>query len=171
MKILKGILLGLICLLTVFLIFAAMLPGEYELQQSIDVKVTPDRVYASLSDFEQHLSWDPYFENISTSDNQIEGEAGQLLHAISWKSASDREELFEITQIIENEMIQIAKVGKMIELNTWELRPLRSDSSSVIWTTRRNLNFPIERIAHFMGSSALESDMFNRLQSLKLHLE
>ncbi len=174
MKILKGLLIGLILLLLVFLIIAAVLPGEYEVQQTIDVKLQPDRTYTILTDFEYLVNWDPEFSDTNISSYEIRGDSAQLLHAISWQSVAFGNGSYEITQLTPNEYIQILKEytdSNEFELISWEFRPLRGDSSSVIYTVRGNLGYPMGRFAHLFEAAPIETEITARLQALKRFLE
>ncbi|HEY0721008.1 MAG TPA: SRPBCC family protein [Gammaproteobacteria bacterium] len=47
-------------LIAALLIFAAVQPGNFRIQRSLEIKAPPERIFARLNDFHQWAAWSPW---------------------------------------------------------------------------------------------------------------
>ena len=56
----KKILIAIVVIIAAILIFAATRPDTFRVQRSANIKASPEKIYAILSDFQSWPSWSPY---------------------------------------------------------------------------------------------------------------
>ncbi len=93
MKILKGFLFTVLALVVVFVAVGYFLPKDYDMERSIVIDATPERIHAYVGDLEQWDKWMPWKE----ADPSIEVKLGEKTKGVgahqSWTGKDGKGEL------------------------------------------------------------------------------
>jgi hypothetical protein len=154
----KKITLGLLGLLALLLVVAALRPASFRVERSLLVNAPPDRVYPLLADFHRWTAWSPWEAMDPAMQRQYSGAPQGLGAAYAWqgndKVGAGR---MEITQTTPPPVGGAAKGGLKIRLdfikpfaasNTAEFKlEGGSDGTTVTWT----MTGPSPYIARLIG--------------------
>ena len=171
MKILKTSLYILAILLVVYLVLCFTGPKKLEVSRSIDIKATPEMVYAQVSDFANWPAWSPWFRKEKDIENTYTGDPGTVGHMMTWKSKSMGSGKQTVTAVEANHLFKTDLV-----FDDWDgkseadlmLDP-SSDGTKVTWTMNgADVPFMMRGMIVIIGmTKKLEADYDEGLMHLK----
>lgn len=86
MKILKILILGLVCLLLLVLLAGFLMPSHWKAERSLAIRATPAAVHAHVGNLERWPEWMPWIAEDPQMAIEFEGEAGAVGSVMRWKS-------------------------------------------------------------------------------------
>lgn len=105
---LKKILLGLVAVVVVVFILAALQPDDFRLERKTTIKATPAAVYALVNDFHSWQAWSPWAKLDPNMETNYEGQNYGVGASYWWKGNNEvGEGRMTITSNKPSELIQI----------------------------------------------------------------
>jgi uncharacterized protein YndB with AHSA1/START domain len=175
MKILKYLLLGLLGLVAVVLLAAAILPKSYEVKLSETINAPHAKVYEYVKLFK---SQDEYSEWMKPDPNvkiTIEGTDGTVGSSFYWKG-NDAVGEGKITNktvtpdLIEQEMSFIKPMESQAFFNT-SFKAIDSTATELTIKMFGTDPYPFNLLSHLFGTKIIEETEKKNLQNLKAILE
>lgn len=170
MKVLKVIGLVLLIILVLFLIIALFLPSEYRVQRSAEIMVTPDSLYAVLSDYNYFAKWNPWIPMEPEASVEIAGSPGTVGTSYSWSGKIIGTGKLVVTNMTPPSSIQqrihfIEPMESQADLE-WRLEPT-SGGTKLVWTMRGPNDYPMGRYFGLLMDDMMGKDFESGLANLK----
>jgi len=86
---LKKILLGLVAIIAIFLIVAALQPADFRITRSAVIAAPPAVVFEQINDFHKWNDWSPWAKLDPDAKNSFDGPASGVGAKFSWSGNSD----------------------------------------------------------------------------------
>lgn len=89
MKILKTILYLILGLVVVWLLTAALVPGDVKYEKSISINASPDKVWGNVNSLRGMDQWSPWNDKDPNLKKEWSGNTGQVGEKMCWEGNSD----------------------------------------------------------------------------------
>jgi uncharacterized protein YndB with AHSA1/START domain len=177
-KILKYTLLGLLSLVVIILIAAAIMPSEYAVERHVVIQKSRNEVFAfarMLGNQDKYSVWEGRDPNIKKSYRGTDGQVGAVYR---WESQNEEVGVGEqeITRIEENKRIESAlRFEAPFESNdqaymAFEDAP--NGATKVVWGFNGKMPYPFNLMLPFMGmEEMLGKDFQDGLDKMKAYTE
>lgn len=86
---LKKILLGLVAIIVVFLIVAAMQPADFRISRTAVIAAPPAAVFGQINDFHKWNDWSPWAKLDPNAKNSFDGPASGVGAKFSWSGNNE----------------------------------------------------------------------------------
>ena len=172
MKTIRILTLILVAIIVGLLIWAAVLPGELHIKQSIKIKAPIGVVYNEINDLHNWNNWSSWKD--STLSAKFEGAQKGVGASVIW---TDKREGAGTLTITETEPFNIIKTKMSVDNNTEDAIMVfnfeqEGDSVKVIWTRDINgLSYPFGRFVGWMLEKGYEHNFKRSLETLKNYIE
>jgi carbon monoxide dehydrogenase subunit G len=125
-------------LIVVFVVLVAIKPNTFRIQRSIDIKASPDKVFALISDFHNWTLWAPQDKEDSTMKRSYGGSAKGEGAISEWNSSGSagKGRMFITESKPPNRItinVDFARPFETHNVNEFTLEPA-GDSTKVTWT-------------------------------------
>ena len=139
--------LGLIIL---FLIIAALLPGNYNVEKSTVIKKSPGEVMNMVGDLNFYSKWNPWQQSDPTARNTISGTPKVPGHKYSWEGKKVGVGSLTINSIDNKHIhfdLEFLKPWKSKAKDNWLFEPWGDGSETkVTWQNSGELPWPMARL-------------------------
>ncbi len=173
MKFLKRLLYIILAIVAVVLIVALFLSKVANIESSIKIGISSDKVFQMIATYSHRSAWDPWVEIDSSTKVTIENVDGYIGSKYSW----DGEKVGTGQEVIDSidfgkHIKSLIRFGGMegVSVNEWDFIP-KGDSTDVIWSFSTEGNYPIGRIFLVLMKSQLKGNFNKGLENLKKYLE
>lgn len=78
--------IGIVIVLFVLVGVAFLLPQKVHVERSVDIRATPDQVFAMVNSFQRFNEWSPWFEKDPNAKYTFEGPSAGVGAKMSWAS-------------------------------------------------------------------------------------
>src|SRR5687767_5693266 len=160
--------LGLIIL---FLIIAALLPRNYNVEKSTVIKKSPGEVMNKVGDLNYYSKWNPWQQSDPTARNTISGTPKAPGHKYSWEGKKVGVGSLTINSIDNKHIhfdLEFLKPWKSKAKDNWLFEPWGDGSETkVTWQNSGNLPYPMARIMGPMINKNLNKQFEEGLGNLK----
>jgi hypothetical protein len=139
------LLLGIIALI---LIVAALLPGTYIVERTIEIAKPPEIVYPLVADYNQWLKWSPWPKMDPEAKQTVSGSPGTTGHSWSWEGKQAGTGSITIAHTEENRAVHSKLVFKepmSSEADDSILLEPTATGTKVTWRNSGNLPYPVGR--------------------------
>jgi hypothetical protein len=139
------LLLGIIALI---LIVAALLPGSYTVERSVEIAKPPEVVYPLVADYNNWLKWSPWPKMDPEAKQTVTGAPGAAGHSWSWEGEKSGVGSMTLALVEENRSIQSKLVFKKpmnSEADDYILLEPTPTGTKVTWRNTGNLPYPVGR--------------------------
>lgn len=167
-KYLAGVLISLL------LIVPALLPNQYLVERTITIESSQENIYSYLVNLESWQEWSPWMAKEPGAEFSFHGIPGVVGSYTQWSGeviGSGKQTLTELrgheyieTKLEFTEPSTPDSVGyiKIVD---------RVNHVEVIWGTKGELSYPVERVMGLFIPSMIAPDFEKGLKSLKMRLE
>jgi len=160
--------LGIIIL---FLIIAALLPRNYNVEKSTVIKKSPGEVMNKVRDLNHYSKWNPRQQSDPTARNTISGTPKAPGHKYSWEGKKVGVGSLTINSIDNKHIhfdLEFLKPWKSKAKDNWLFEPWGDGSETkVTWQNSGNLPYPMARIMGPMINKNLNKQFEEGLGNLK----
>lgn len=135
-------------LIVAFLVVAALLPGGYSVERSIEIARPPSLVFEQVADFNKWLAWNPWTEMEPTAKNTMSGTPGTVGAAWAWEGEELGVGSMTIEEIEKDRFIHSKLAFKEpMESEAFDYMRLEPTASGtrVTWRNEGSLPYPIGR--------------------------
>lgn len=173
MKILKKILLVIGVLLAIWLIAAAFIDGNCQLQKSVSINATPDLVWTETNSLKAIDNWSPWNKLDPNMKKEWTGTTGEIGEKVCWEGNEDAGKGCQ-------ELVKIDSVARKIDTQVKFLTPYESEAdfsvsimpvgntSRATWSFTSNIPFPFSPMKLFFSlEDSMGKDFEEGLQNLK----
>jgi hypothetical protein len=144
----KKLLYLLMGILALVLIVAALLPGSYTVERSIEIAKPPEVVYPLVADYNNWLKWSPWPKMDPEAKHEVTGAPGASGHSWSWEGETSGSGSMTLAVAEENRSIQSKLVFKepmASEADDFILLEPTPTGTKVTWRNSGNLPYPVGR--------------------------
>lgn len=170
-KILKVLAVVVIGIVVLFFGVAAVLPGSYTLERSVEIAAPPALVYARVVDYNAWLDWSPWPKMDPAAKHDIAGEPGTVGMTWTWSGEQLGVGSLTIKELEENRSLhstlEFKEPMQSIGDDYVELEPTANGGTRVTWRNTAELDYPIGRYFGLTVESVLGSQYVDGLASLK----
>ena len=175
MDILKKIIIAMGILLALLFIGALFLPSRYDYRWTVDIEAPPEKVYATVADFNSWQHWDVWYGRDPQAKFQISGKPGEPGHARSWEGPLMGKGRFHIVGVqrpVEVTILMEVREPNVLHLDQkFIIVPLPQGGSSLTWSVSGELVYPLGRLLGLFFKGFIEPDFLDSLANLKNYLE
>lgn len=168
LKILAGLMAAFIAL---FLLVAAVLPGTYTVERSIEIDRPPALVYAQVTDYNAWLEWSPWPQMDPNAKHTVNGAPGTVGMTWSWEGDELGVGAMTIAALDENRSLhstlEFKEPMQSIADDYVELEPLDGGRTRVTWRNTGELPYPVGRYFGLGMDGMLGPQYEDGLQNLK----
>lgn len=164
---------GTIVLLLVLIAF--FLPDNYEVKREIRINRPVSVVFEQVSDFNNHLQWNPWSQEDSSSRHMITGSPGMSGSKWTWDSKKTGKGSMILLELSDHDWIIYKLVfeypNQMESLDLWFFREEKDGVTHVEWRNSGELGFPLGRWFGLFMDSFLGKNFEEGLYNLKSRCE
>lgn len=138
----------LIGIIAIILVVAALLPGSYTVERSIEIAKPPEVVYPLVADYNNWLKWSPWPKMDPEAKQTVSGTAGAPGHSWSWEGETSGVGSMTLALAEENRSVQSKLVFKKpmaSEADDSILLEATPTGTKVTWRNTGNLPYPVGR--------------------------
>lgn len=166
----KTIIFILIGFFALILIAGALGPKKMEVKRSITINQPVSEIFNYTTDYQHRLNWNPWLEQDPNARHTFQGESGQPGNRWTWSGEQIGKGYLEIKEIKNNKkLVSDLKFTEPWESQSIDIRKFEEtpQGTKVIWITRSELSYPIERIVGIFMNNRMGSTISKGLQNLK----
>jgi uncharacterized protein YndB with AHSA1/START domain len=173
---LKSIIAIVVAVVAALLAYAATRPDTFLVQRTADIKASPDRIYAQITDFRKWGTWSPYEKRDPAMKRQLAGAASGVGAVYEWDGNGEvgqgRMEIVEVKSpelvVIQLDFVRPLETRNRVEFT---LRP-QGDTTHVTWTMKGPSPYVSKLMGVFFDMDALIGrDFESGLASLRAAAE
>lgn len=157
-------------LFAIILIAGALGPKEVQVKREIIIDQPVSVVFEYATEYKHMLNWNPWMEKDPNAKHTIRGETGKPGNRWTWEGENVGKGYLEIKEVEHNEkVVSELKFSEPWESNSKDIRMFEetSNGTKVVWITKSELSFPIERIIGFFMDSMMGGNLNKGLQNLQ----
>lgn len=167
-KILAILALGLVAL---FFIVAAVLPGTYTVERTIEIDRPPAVVYGQVTDYNAWLEWSPWPKMDPNAKHTVEGTPGTVGMTWSWSGEELGVGAMTIAALEPNRSLhstlEFKEPMQSLADDYVELEPTDDGGTRVTWRNTGDLPYPVGRYFGLGMDGMLGPQYEEGLQNLK----
>ena len=170
MKVLRFILIVLVCIIALIFIVALFLPSSYRVERSQEIAAPVETVFTKASNFWYRNSWDPWMAKDSTATSAVTGPTAAAGSAWAWEGKVIGKGKILIEDILPNSTIQ----SKIMFYKPMEAEAdiFWSFDSTAIgtkanWAIEGGVGYPMGRYFGLLMENTIGPDFENGLANLK----
>jgi hypothetical protein len=176
MKILKRLLLGVICLIALLLIVALFVNKDYKIEREITINKPEQPVFEYLKSLQNQKNWSTWSSMDPKMTDEMKGTDATVGAVWSWKSKVMGDGEQKITKIIDNEQIDIDLTFFSPYKSTspcWlKTEAVSEQSTKVKWGMTGHMDYPMNVMQLFVSmEKMIGTEYENSLKNLKGILE
>lgn len=145
MKILRVLLFILIGIIALYLILSFIGPKKLEMERSIEVNASKERVFEHVNSLQDMEKWSPWSKMDADAEGQFEGEEGEIGSSYTWSGDTVGMGTQKITEIdAPNKVATRLEFGgdQPFKANAWiELDSLGPRKTEVVWGFSTDFSF------------------------------
>jgi hypothetical protein len=167
---LKKLAYAVLGIVAVFLIVAAVLPGSYTVERSVEIAKQPAVVYDQISDYNVWLEWSPWPKTEPTAKQTVTGEPGTVGMTWSWEGEVVGVGSMTLAAVEEGRSIQSKLVFKepmTSEADDYMILEPTENGTKVTWRNTGELPYPVGRYFGLGVEGMLGPQFEEGLESLK----
>lgn len=161
----KKILLGLVALIAIVLIAAAMQPASFRVERSTTIAATPQALFEQVNDHRKFEAWNPWAKMDPTAKNTYSGPPSGVGSACSWAGEKVGEGTATITESKPGELVRQRMDWKKPMEGTstvdFTFKP-EGDKTVVTWAMYGKNNFMGKLFSLFMDCESMCGPEFEK---------
>lgn len=170
MKFLKILLIIVGILVAAFFIAALIIPKDYAVERTVQIKASHDVVFSQTSDLEALYAWSPWAKKDTAMEYYFEGEAGVVGQKYFWKGNEEvgegHQEIISISEnLIESKLVFLTPM-EAIGMSNIKLEDGEDGMISVTWGYYDTTSFP-SNVFNLMMDAMMGADFQQGLNELK----
>ena len=142
---LKKIILTAVVLLAALLVYAALRPGTFQVQRTVNIQAPPEKIFPLINDYHNWPAWSPWEKLDPNMNRTLSGPASGQGAVYEWsgngKAGAGR---MEITQSVPSSKVTIkldfSKPMEGHNVTEFTLQP-KGNSTDVVWTMSGPVNY------------------------------
>ncbi len=162
---LKKILLGLVAVIALFLIVAAMQPADYRVERSLTIAATPAVLFDQVNDHKKFATWNPWDKMEPSSKTTYSGTDSGVGAIASWKGEKVGEGSATITEGKPGELVRQRMDWKKpmegVSTVDFTFKP-EGDKTTVTWAMYGKNGFAGKAMSLFMDCESLCGPEFDK---------
>jgi uncharacterized protein YndB with AHSA1/START domain len=144
----KKLLYLAIAVVALILVVAALLPGSYTVERSVEIAKPPEVVYPLVADYNNWLKWSPWPKMDPAAKQTVTGTPGGAGHSWSWEGEKSGVGSMTLAAVEPNRSVQSKLVFKepiTSEADDYILLEPTATGTRVTWRNTGNLPYPVGR--------------------------
>lgn len=158
-------------LIVTLLLIAALMPKTYNVERSIIIQKTADRVKSYVSNFNEYAAWNPWQKMEPNAEKTISGTPGLAGHTYKWKGKKIGIGSLTLKSADDKHIhidLEFLKPWKAKAKDNWLFEPWGDGSETkVTWQNSGDLPWPIARLMGPMINKNLYHQFGAGLDNLK----
>lgn len=161
------VILGLIAL---FLLLAAILPGQYLVEKCIVINRPAAEVYNKVADLNYYSQWNPWQKTDPDARSVIDGSPMQVGHKYQWNGKKVGEGSLTVRSVLPGKAVnfdlEFLKPFKSKAFDAWDFSETE-EGTKVTWRNSGEFPFPVARLMGPSISKQLNKQFEEGLNNLK----
>lgn len=170
-KALKALAVIAVVLVVLFFGVAALLPGSYTVERSIEIDSPPAVVFSRVTDYNTWLEWSPWPKMDPAAEHRVTGTPGTVGMKWAWSGeqlgvGELRIEALESDRLLHSKLEFKAPMESLAD-DYVELTPTEDGGTRVTWRNTGDLPYPLGRYFGLSVEGMLGPQYEEGLQNLK----
>ena len=148
-KALKFLAIAAIGLVALFLVVAAVLPGSYTVERTIEIDRAPSVVYSQVTDYNSWLEWSPWPKMDAAAKHTVNGTPGTVGMTWSWSGTELGVGAMTIAALEPNRSLhsklEFKEPMQSLADDYVDLEPTEGGGTRVTWRNTGELPYPVAR--------------------------
>ncbi len=163
---LKFILIGLVAIILIFLVAAAMQPTDFRISRSATIAAPPSAVFEQVNDFRKWNDWSPWAKLDPNAKNTFDGPHAGVGAGFAWDGNNEvGAGRMTITESKPNELIlmklEFTKPFTATNTTEFTFKPV-GDQTAVTWTMSGKNNFMGKCVGLVMNCDKMVGGQFEK---------
>lgn len=160
----------ILALIVVILVIAALLPGRYNIEQSIIINKPSEEVKDKIADLNNYAKWNPWQLMEKNGKFEISGLPKTPGHKYHWQGKQTGEGSLTLRSLDEKHVhfdLEFIKPFKSKANDNWVFEEWGQNETKVTWQNNGELPFPVARLMGPSLNKSLNRQFKEGLNNLK----
>ncbi len=140
---------GILGLIALLLIIAAMLPSSYNIERSTVITCPVDFVKEKISNLHHYAEWNPWQQTDPRATKNITGTPSQSGHRYEWEGRKVGKGSLTLSSIDDRHVhfkLEFIKPFASVANDNWLIEPWHETHTKVTWQNNGKLAWPMARL-------------------------